>query len=302
MKKGIVFHYTSIDALRCLIDSVSKSKHKDSFLFQASNILFMNDPNEFYYGRKILVRTLREIEDELGVLDEWRLSSLWSGNTLEEEKRKDIEYVQYLQNMKEIPFVLSFSLLEDSLPMWLNYGNHGKGVCLALQDNREQPYLYRDTVQGKLPYESFYTSDVFYDEIDKDSQLYKILYNTIKDYKDDIASNSLDNRDAYFDALLQTAVPFIKTMHYKSESEVRVSKTIRFHHYGEKNVAKFRCNKWGNLIPYIDEEININQLKYIIWGPLVDFNLTKLAIDMMIGNVLNKKIDILASNIQFREY
>lgn len=302
MNSDLVFHYTSIDTLRCLIESVPQSEHKDSFLFQASNILFMNDPNEFYYGRKILVRTLQEIEDELDIDDEWRLSTLWSGKTSEEEKMKDQEYMRYLQNAKEIPYVLSFSLLEDSLPMWLNYGNHGKGVCLALQDNREQPYINKDTEKGKQSYLSFYTSDVFYDDIDKESNLYKIIYNTVKEYKEDNTFHDLNIKDAYFDALLQIAVPFIKTLHYKGESEVRVSQTIGFNHYGNNNVTKFRCNKFGNIVPYINIEIGVDQLKYIILGPLVNFSLTKLAIEMLAEEILNRNIDIRISNVQYREY
>lgn len=298
----MVYHYTSVDTLRCLIESVPKSKFKDSFLFQASNILFMNDPNEFIYGRRIFIKALKEIEDEICIPNDSSLSTLWSGNTPEEEKIKEKEYIQYLHNLKEIPYVLSFSLLEDSLPMWLNYGDCGRGVCLAFQDNREQPFRFRKTKQGKQPYVSFYTSDVYYNDLDKTSGLYNMIYDIVKDYKGDLEHGELNNRNSYFDALIQYVAPFIKTLHYKSESEVRVSKTIAFHHFGETNVTKFRCNKYGNIVPYIDIDINVDQLKYVILGPLVNFDLAKQALDMMAEIFLDRKIEIRHSEVEYREY
>ncbi len=304
MDSNLVFHYTSIDALRSLIESVEKSKYSDSFLFRASNILYMNDPNEFVYGRKVFIRTLIKIEDELDVKECHRISSLWKDEPYKDEQKMDAEYIQYLQKSKNIPYVLSFSLLEDSLPMWLNYGNGGRGVCLAFQDNRNQPIKQRRTDNGESVYESFYTSDVHYDNIDKDSWLYQMLFDTIKDYKRDLQEGYSDNmKDAYFDALIQYAAPFIKTRHYMNEYEVRLSKTVGFHHYNNPSITKFRCNRLGNLIPYIDIEVNVDQLKYIIIGPLVDFNLTKLAIDMMADRYLNEtKIDVRPSNVKYREY
>ena len=302
MDINTVFHYTSIDAFRCLIESVSNSKFKDCFLFRASNVLFMNDPNEFIYGRRIFIKALKEIEDEIGIPIDSRLSTLWSGNTPEEEKNKEKEYIQYLYNLKEIPYVLSFSLLEDSLPMWLNYGDHGRGACLAFQDNREQPFRFREAEKGKQPYISFYTSDVYYNDIDKSSSLYNLLYDIVKDYKGELEHGELNYRDSYFNALIQYVAPFIKTLHYKSESEVRVSNTIAFHRFGETNVTKFRCNKYGNIVPYIDIDINVDQLKYVILGPLVNFDLAKLALDMLAENFLGRTIEIRQSEVEFREY
>lgn len=298
MNNSLVFHYTSIDALRNLIESVEKSLNKDAFLFRASNILYMNDPNEFTYGRKIFVKTLLEIEKELAIPEEYCLSKQWVGITPEEEKQKDKEYIKYLQRTKGLPYVLSFSLLEDSLPMWLNYGNKGRGVCLAFQDNREQPIERRS--DGNV-YETFYTSDVYYDSIQKNSSLYNLLIDTMKEYKNDIQDGNKFG-ESYFEVLLKYVAPFVKTTHYRSECEVRVAKTIDFDYRQNEKVSKFRCNSMGNLIPYIDVEINIEQLKYIILGPLVDFELTKLAINMMTNRYCNREFNIAPSSIQYRDY
>lgn len=295
---NLVYHYTSIDAFRHLMESIPKSKYRDSFLFRASNILYMNDPSEFIYGRKIFIRVLEDIEESLGILGNSRLSIKWSASSPEDEHKKDKEYIMYLQRMKQLPFVLSYTRLRDSLPMWLNYGNNGRGVCLAFQDNRNMPLKSRKVENGINVFESFYTSDVYYDKIEKDSSLYKLLYNTMSDYKDD----DMDMGDSYFDALIQYAAPFIKTKHYMSENEVRLSQTIGFDRLGENDVLEFRCNSIGNLIPYINVEINVDQLRYVILGPQVDYNLTKIAIDMMSERYWGKLIDIVPSAIQYRDY
>lgn len=304
MGNNYIYHYTSIDAFRSLIESVERSKYHEAFLFRASNILYMNDPNEFYYGRRIFIKTLVCIEEDFGIDEKHRISSLWIGKSYDDKQKKDVEYIHYLQKMHEIPYVLSFSLLEDSLPMWLNYGDGGRGVCLAFEDNRNQPIRHRKTNKGDVVYEDFYTSDVHYDIIDKDSWLYKMLCDIIADYKQDIQNGYSESmKDAYFDALIQYAAPFIKTRHYRNECEVRLSQTIRFHHIGEeKKVSMFRCNKLGNLIPYIDVEINVDQLKYVILGPLVNYDLTKLALDMMADRYLPNKLDIIPTKVQYREY
>ena len=301
MNSNLVFHYTSINALKSLIESIEISKEKDCLLFRASNILFMNDPNEFVYGRKIFLKTIVEIEDKLDIKNKYRLSSKWIGKTPEEEKVKEAEYMRYLQKIKEIPYVLSLSKLEDSLPMWLNYGDGGKGVCLVFQDNRNQPLKRRMTRNGEEVYVSFYTSDVHYDSIGRESELYGLLYDTLKDYKKDIQKGCADN-DAYFDTLIQYAAPFIKNNHYRNECEVRMSKTIGSLNPSNEYKAKFRCNKYGHIIPYIDVEINVDQLKYIILGPLVNFELTKMALGLMAERYIGKDIIIIPSKVQYREY
>lgn len=302
MDDKLVYHYTSIEAFRSLIESVPKSSTGDCFLFRASNILFMNDPNEFYFGRKVFIKTLKEIEDLLEIKDEIRLSLPWTEISAIDEKEKDKEYLQYLMNLKQIPYVLSFSHLEDSLPMWLNYANNGKGVCLAFLDERNHPIREKMNGDVRKVSESFFTSDVFYGNIDKNSCLYDIILKTMKDYKDDVLTDYIGLKDAYFDTLIQYAAPFIKTQHYMNEYEVRVSKTISFDYGSKDGIAKFRTNKLGNIVPYVDVEIPVENLKFVVLGPLVETDLTRLALEMMVGEYLDKRIDIRSSNVKYREY
>lgn len=299
----MVFHYTSIDAFRSLVESVEKSKYRDCFVFRATNILYMNDPEEFIYGHKMFVEVLKNIEKELGIGDDFCISNELNNYPIAEDVIKNGNVIDIKRLKNSLPFILSFSTLEDSLPMWLNYGNHGKGVCLAFEDNRNQPLKKRLTPEGEKVFESFYTSDVHYRNIPKDSWLYQTIFDIVKEYGEDVDKGLWgDMRDAYYDALIQIAAPFIKSSFYENEHEVRVAKTIGYDYVGEQSVVEFRCNFNGNIIPYINIEVPVSQLAYVVVGPLADFGLTKVAFEMMLEEHIKNKILIRPSGVKYRLY
>ena len=71
-----VYHYTSMDAFLCLLESIKKSSDQKSFIFRATNIFFLNDPSEFIYGQKILMEVLKVIEYEKSVNYDLRISDI----------------------------------------------------------------------------------------------------------------------------------------------------------------------------------------------------------------------------------
>lgn len=299
----MVYHYTSIDALRGLIESVKKSKYNDCFVFRATNILYMNDPEEFIYGQKIFVDTLKSMEKELSIDDKNCISNEILNYPIREDTIKGKKEVDLKELMQSFPYVISFSALEDSLPMWLNYGNGGKGVCLAFQDNRDQPLRKQVIQEGGMIFDSFYTSVVHYREIPKESWLYKTIFELVKGYKHAIESNPHPEwKSPYYKALVQIAAPFIKTPYYESENEIRLAQTIGYDFEKKQYAIEYRSNFNGNIIPYINVEIPVSQLAYVITGPLVNYELTKLALVMMSDSYLNKKLDIRPSNVRYRNY
>lgn len=299
----MVYHYTSIDALMHIIESIPDSEFNDAFVFKATNVLYMNDPEEFVYGRKVFIETLREIERSLEIDDKDSISCKWQGHSSEDEKELDQEYLEHLEAIKSLPYVISFTRLEDSLPVWLNYGNGGKGVCLAFTDNRSQPFKTRKTEKGEIVYESFFTSDVYYQSIPKDSELYKLMCDIINSYKKDLKDfPDMDLKESYFDSLIQNVAPFVKTIFYSNEAEIRYSNIVNKMTRVDRDVTKFRCNRFGNIIPYVDVEIPTEQLDHIIIGPIADFKLTKMALEMMTEKFMHRKVDILPSEVKYREY
>ena len=300
MKNNLVYHYTSTDTFWHLIESIKYSKDKDSFIFRATHVFFMNDPQEFIYGQKILENVFFEIESELDIDDEYKLSILLNeADKMNSDRDKSL--LNYLKNQIEMPFVISFSRLEDNLPMWLNYGNGGKGINLVFEDNRNQPFKVKFIDGKRVPYESFYTSDVYYSDIPKDSSLYKLIYDTMKDYKKDIDDGIAIEPEIYLDALVQIAAPLIKTSYYENEKEARVFKSVAYDFLGDVGKIEFRFNGYNNLVPYIGIEIPVNQLKAVRIGPLANYELTRMAIELM-KKRYNLQFDILSSKVQYREY
>ena len=254
----------------------------------------MNDPSEFVFGRKVFVEELKKIEENLGIKHCQRISSLWDDSSIKGIKR----YLDYLQEHKYLPFAISFSCAEDSLPMWLNYANNGNGVCLAFEDFR-----YKSLDVNSKWSTCQEVSEVQYGKIKKGSVLYDTMLNIMKTYKEDISKKDFGNlKNEYFDALVQSVAPFVKSKSYQNEQEIRLVHTIGYDLREDESKVQFRCNAKGNLIPYIPIEINSKFLRYIIVGPLANYELTKMAINMMICKFLNKQIDIIPSRAVFRDY
>ena len=300
MANNMVYHYTSTDVLWHLIESIKDSKDKDCFIFRATHVFFMNDPQELIYGQKILKNVFSEIEAELGIESKYKLSILLD-NVDQKNPNRDKSLLNFLKNQDEMPYVISFSRLEDNLPMWLNYGNGGKGINLAFEDNREQPYKVKLINGKRMSYESFYTSDVYYRDLPKDSPLYKLIRETIISYKEDIDSGYTDIQGPYLEALVQIAAPLIKTSFYENEKEARVFKSVSYDFSKDVDKIQFRSNGYNNLVPYIGIEISVNQLKAVRIGPLAKYELTRMAIELM-KKKYNLQFDILPSEVQYREY
>ena len=100
-----VYHYTTMDAFLKLIESIEKSSDKKSLVFRATNIFFLNDPQEFIYGQEVLMEVLKEIEYDKHVEYDLRLSSLFSNHKEKTEKEWLKELLDGIHKQNESPFV-----------------------------------------------------------------------------------------------------------------------------------------------------------------------------------------------------
>lgn len=308
-----VYHYTSMDALLKLLQSVKVIKEEECFVFRATNIFFMNDPQEFIYGQEILMDVLRDIEYDKDVDDNLRLSSTFSKK---EEKSEEVwlkELLDEIQNQNGSPYVISFSRNEDSLPMWLNYGDGGKGVCLVFAEYRSKvltkKFDPKSIAKAQVEiFDKLGTQDVYYDEKilnEKDNDLrrtlvflYDYYLNSIKS----ISSNQLfEHKKEALCAFIQVTAPYIKTIDYKGEREVRLVKTIDSDKDNNLNEIEFRCNAKGNIIPYINVKIPTKQLDFVIIGPLADKELSIKVIEMM-KKRYGLQFGVRESEIEYRDY
>ena len=306
-----VYHYTSMKALLGIFESVKKSSNKKSFVFMATNIFYMNDPKEFIYGQKVLMDTLRKIEIAKNVNDNLCLSSFFYKYPQKSEEEWLVLLRDAISEKKMAPFIISFSRNEDSLPMWLNYGDGGKGVCLAFAEYRNHFDVIRDhqlDIDNLVVdiYDSLGAYDVQYKFYDiTDSPLRKSL-DSMYDYYIE-KSRKINQVDLYrlqiemLRALTIVHAPYIKTNDFEGESEVRMVKTIISDKREEPYEIQFRTNLKGNIIPYIEVEIPIKQLDYVIVGPLANQELSIKAIEMIKAKY-NFEFDIIKSKIQYRDY
>ena len=101
-----------------------------------------------------------------------------------------------------------------------------------------------------------------------------------------------------FSALTLVISPYCKHKAYEYENETRL---IQFKN--SEDDVKYRVNKQGRLIPYIEVPVKLKYLNKIIVGPCADSH----SIIRELRNRLNKYIDnrndiIIPSEVPYREY
>ena len=307
-----VYHYTTMEAFLHLIESVKDSSDKKSFVFRATNIFFMNDPQEFTFGQCVLMKVLEEIENDKNVDRELRLSSLFEKYKGKSEEEWLGQIRETIHNHKESPYIISFSRNKDSLPMWLNYGDKGYGVCLAFAEYHNNSIDFQNKEIDQISIELFDSLGTFdvnygYDIINnKENLIYKNLCYMHEYYlnkvKQIVSPKELSELQiGMLKGLSIVNAPYVKRKEYQGEKEVRLAKTIFSENMENASEIKFRCNMKGHIIPYISVEIPTKQLEYVMTGPLVNKDLSIRAIEMM-KKKYDLNFDVKGSNINYRDY
>ena len=254
-------HYTKATTLKFLLHNekdMEKDKNEESIFpkLRLNNAVYMNDPEEGKFFKKILL----EMDKNNNELNK-------NFKTFDDED---------LLNNKDYTYLTCFAPVEekDKLPMWVHYGDGGKGVSI-----------------------------VFNEKFFKSTELYKVKYLDIKDiYNDDIyievenIYNVLKNVNSEKEIFLQLTnvilnyVSYLfKDKAYSYEQEVRI---IKLRDYNDVKIDK----QYDIPKLYIDFETPITNemIDEIIIGPKGDFE-TILAYAKYVGI---KKVS--KSNIKYR--
>lgn len=131
-----VYHYTSVDAFVNMLKKMIE-KESNELVFWASNIHYMNDPNELIFLYDELMNAMPEIEKELGIKESpfsMFLSFCKNQQGISLDLFKDIKDNVFNKIFKSA-FAVSFSKQKDALPMWSLYGGDGSGLCLEFDYN-----------------------------------------------------------------------------------------------------------------------------------------------------------------------
>lgn len=217
-------HYTSLNTLNFLLPS-KNGKDKSSPRLRLSNARQMNDPNEGY----TFLELIGVKKEELPVTD-YETSSF------------------YFASMSQIG---DGQNLEDSLPMWKQYGDDAKGV--------------------NLTYHAKYIQDL----VDDGIEIYRVCYKVseeedvkkaINNIKDEF--NKIRNRDdaekqqTFFSALrlIDNIRYLFKEEDYSYENEYRIIKS-----YEGKEHEIFPFKNANSAIPglyvYLDKELKYSKIK-----------------------------------------
>ena len=115
----MLYHYTSKSALESIL---RESPSDQGICFWATRFDCFGDHEEYKLGIETIQRLLPQIEARLQ--PDRRVAHLFDWNEINGNK-----------NMFW-PYVISFTSKYDNPFMWDNYGEHGKGIVLALDDSK----------------------------------------------------------------------------------------------------------------------------------------------------------------------
>lgn len=237
-----LYHYTSIEVLKCLFDNYSSEK--PYLTFWASNCAFMNDPLEIKEGIKIVCDSI----------DNFECPKLREELKKMLQKETFFEFLLYVSSkgLEGIPYAISFSSNPDNLNMWNMYGDKSKGVMLGFDYNiLKQHYNSNDILNCQ-----YYIDSDFKKEINSQLQTFFIRQKPRPD-KFSVEEYNL----IILARFISCIVPMFKHKTYEYENETRI--------VASSKTPKFRVIN-NLLIPYIELTIPVSALKNIMIGPNCD--------------------------------
>ena len=290
----MIAHYTTMEGLVGLLNSGTLCEGKMMLKMWATNIYALNDPTELLHGYDIIQEWLPKIESELNVNDKDRLSNIWKNYATGE--KPDSYYNNLLKeslyNQEYSAYILSFSRKMDDLAMLRMYSQEATGVCLVLSSGMVQ--------------EACNLYDVCYDEkfdniIFTPFEMFKTVY---KQYLNRLREKQLNNKEKFKFMLnhlvtyIMLIAPYIKRSDYSYEEEIRFAKPYKI-----TDDIKFRTNRNGNLIPYIEVNIPFKAIEKIIIGPCANYNVSKYVIEQKLKSMGISDIPkIVKSEKEYRIY
>ena len=255
-------HYTSLTTLKFLLykpdnkkqDSSKSDENKKYPRLRLSNARQMNDPNEGY----TFLNLIGIDKNDLPKTDYDTSPFFFASMTQTGDSQK----------------------LDDSLPMWKQYGDDARGICLTYH----KEYIENLINDGIEIYKVCYNIDELNDEI----ETIKTVFNKIKDPKDVKGQNLFSSALNLIDDIRY----LFKDADYSYENEYRIIKS-----YEGKEDVIFSSESSNSVIPglyaYIDTELKYSKIKL---GPKCD------DIDFVAPYIkyVDRNIEVTKSQISYR--
>ena len=296
----LMYHYTSLSTLQCLLDNISNNHE---FIFHASSIYSVNDSQEFIHGYNIVLDWFKKYEEEQGIKEN-RLSEIWD-NYLENHTKEEFNslFIEKLYKEEHIPYVIAFSQNGDSLPLWSMYGVDGKGVSLGFYENILRIKRNKRIIDYKIELESkIDVLDVMYQNAPNLDELRtNALERQYKQYLEEVNKNEREHllsvQMKHLGISTIIVSPYIKHPAYAFEEEKRLAINKR-----DEDKVLYKINSKGNMISYIEIPIPKGNLQSITIGPCVDFVSTKRVLEQQLDKRGIKNVEIRQSEIPYRQF
>ncbi len=308
-----IYHYTSVDAFEKMLREMKKKETTD-ITFWASNIHYMNDPNELSFLYDELIDALPELEQHLNVKENhFSMFSAFrkNSNGVSLDLFKDVKDNVFNKIFKNA-YAVSFSKQKDFLPMWSLYGCKGAGLCIEFDYESMKKHFNSNPVETRLIEMHYYLKEL--DIWTKIGAFYHYYHNGLgtNDSKDPLIQCR-----TFVARVLMELAPLLKNQSYAYEKEVRL-----FDHFikiekedeilskaeilplDKKDLKieppKVRVRK-GLLIPYREITIPVGFVTKIIVGPTSFPELQSEALKVLLNEVGLDNITVEMSKIPYRE-
>lgn len=269
-----IYHYTSLEGLKSIMQNAN---------LWFSDIDYLNDESEVKYGYKLVTDYLDENKSKYSKNFIRDLKKFCSSDSILYKKNKEKLQARY--------FVLSFSTVDDSLPMWNYYSKNQNFLGFSIQFKRKQLV---EKIKKNLNHELFQGA-VIYNKQEQQKYIKKIITDVYDLYShnqsDDISNYTLPLCIGLFAFSL-----FIKNSCFMHEKEYRI--VIPTFESDNRNVEFRICNNL--LIPYISMKFAKSALTQVRLSPTQKSELIKSSLKDFSKKFGYKNIDVLPSDIPLR--
>lgn len=281
----LLYHYTSIEGFMGIFSKCTKENPE--ITMRATHSMYLNDPTEYKFGRSICKKLLLEVEDELGISEDARLSNrIYSPKEIRNQESMDYIYstMPSMMNWGQ-PYLFSLSKNSDSLPMWTTYAKNGQGLALGF--NRFDLQYYNNLKIGECCYNAI-TDQEYTVRCNRIKDRWRSLYN---DWEDIESSKMSDLILDTYQIIFREEFPYIKHCGYNYEREVRCV-AIQDKSKDNEDVILYR-NSNNLIIPYIERHIKVNCLKRIVVGPCADKEKVRASLIMFLEDKIENLLVML---------
>lgn len=273
LKNNLLAHYTSIDVLMHIINSIERSENRNTFVLRATNANQTNDCNELQVGYNFLMEIFSSFENIVNLPEKMKITN-WEKD-ITESKTFGIytieDYIRWFYDGCQKPYIISLSKRIDELDLWIKpYGRNGEGVCLVF-DFSLMNYDNLD-IDINCPFSIVYGKRLGYWQIT--SLFIRIIAFEFNCYLNSIAPH-LDKEKMIECKLLSIkeicyfVSSYFKSEKWHEEQESRIMCTTK-----DENTRCVRIDEKSR--EYVDVPIPISCLKEIIIGPKVSDDIVKI--------------------------